>query len=195
MRIRLFYAFLLILLLSRGGSLAAQSLNVRLTGDQLKVYAPQLRLLTGEVLQRLRDGASVGYVFEVAATPERNSSPFAQATYRFVFSYDLWEEKFAVTRVDSPSKSISHLASAAAEAWCLDNIRLPAGSLPADSSFWITLRFKAEEPQKRGDSENSTFTLGGLIDIFSKRVQKQEVRGSKEGGPFRLADLRRNRVP
>src|SRR2546422_9284862 len=114
MRIRFCHAFLLSVLLVRASSLGAQSLNVRLEGDQLKIVAPQLRLLTGEALQRLRDGASVTYVLETVITSGRNGDRLAQATFRFVFSYDLWEEKYAVTRVGSPPRSVSHLSASSA---------------------------------------------------------------------------------
>src|SRR5437016_5563984 len=193
MRIRRLPQLLVLLVLGfRTHQLTAQSLNVRLEGDQLKIVAPQLRLLTGEALQRLRDGASVTYVLETVITSGRNGDRLAQATFRFVFSYDLWEEKYAVTRVGSPPRSVSHLSASSAEAWCLDLIRVPIAGISAQTPFWVSLEYRTEEPQRPPDNgDNSGFTLGGLIDIFSRRTLKQESRGSREAGPFRLVDLRR----
>jgi hypothetical protein len=158
----------------------------------LRISAPQLRFLTGETLQRLRDGASVTYVFDVAATGGRYGARLAHASYRFVFSYDLWEEKYAVARLDPSPRSISHLSAAAAESWSLDSLILPVNGLSPNDPFWISLEYRAEEPPRSTeDLDNSGFTLGGLIDIFSRRNQKQPPRGSRDGGPFRLSDLRR----
>ena len=172
--------------------LRAQSLNVRLDGNQIRIGAPGLRFLNGEAIQRLRDGATVTYVFDVVATEGRYGARLAQATYRFVFSYDLWEEKYAVARLDSPPRSISHLSSSAAETWCLDALALPISGLSPTDPFWVSVEYRAEDPPPAADeSDNSGFTLGGLIDIFSRRNQKQQPRGSRDGGPFRLSDVRR----
>ncbi len=187
-------ACLILLLALCPAVLRAQSLNVRLEGDQLKISAPQLRFLTGEALQRLRDGASVPYVFELSVTGGRYGARLAHAIHRFVVSYDLWEEKFAVTRIDSRLRSVSHLSSSAAEIWCLDALVLPINGLNPNESLWIQLEYRAEQSSRSGDSaDNSGFTLGGLIDIFSKRNQKEPLRGSRQGGPFRLVDLRKGR--
>jgi hypothetical protein len=109
-----------------------------------------------------------------------------------VFSYDLWEEKYAVARLDPSGRSISHLSSSAAETWCLDALALPISGLSPNDPFWVSLEYRAEDPPRATDeSDNSGFTLGGLIDIFSRRNQKQQPRGSRDGGPFRLSDVRR----
>jgi hypothetical protein len=158
----------------------------------LKVSAPQLRFLTGEALQRLRDGASVTYIFDLTITGGQYRARLARATYRFVVSYDLWEEKYAVARLDPSARAISHLSAAAAEAWCLDSLLLAANGLSPTDPFWVSLEYRAEDPPRPADgSDNSTFPLTGLIDIFSRRNPKQPPRGSREGGPFRLSDLRR----
>ena len=170
--------------------LGAQSLTVRFEGDRFRLVAPQLRLLTKETVDRLHDGVSVGFTFQVAIASDRNGNPIDQMTYRFVFSYDLWEEKFAVTRLEPTPRAISHLSAAAAEAWCLDSLMIPTGNLLADRPFWVSMTYSAEAGQ-RGVSDNSGLTLGGLVDIFSRRNQRQPVSGSRNAGPFRLIDLRR----
>ena len=157
MRIRRLPQLLVLLVLGfRTHQLTAQSLNVRLEADQLKIVAPQLRLLTGEALQRLRDGASVTYVLETVITSGRNGDRLAQATFRFVFSYDLWEEKYAVTRVGSPPRSVSHLSAPGAEAWCLDLIRVPIAGISAQTPFWVSLGYRTEEPQRPADNGDNS---------------------------------------
>jgi hypothetical protein len=182
----------LLLLATSPVVLRAQSLSVKLEGDQLRISAPQLRFLAGDALQRLKDGASVTYTFELSATSGSYGGRIARETYRFAISYDLWEEKYAVARLDQSARSVSHLSAAAAEAWCLDALSLAAAALHPTDPFWISLEYRAEEPPRTDDGlDNSGFTLGGLIDIFSRRNQKQQPRGSREGGPFRVSDLRR----
>ena len=116
-------AFLAILALP--AAVIAQSLNVRLESGQLHVGAPQLRLFTGDPLRQLHDGASVVYVFKLSLRGERRGAAIAQATYRFVVSYDLWEEKFSVTEVEPVRRSASRLSESAAQTWCME-IRLSA---------------------------------------------------------------------
>src|SRR5690606_34440680 len=122
----------------------AQSLGVRIEADQLRVNAPQLRMLSGEPLNRLRDGAAVSYVFQLSVLAERGGRPLASAAFRFVVSYDLWEEKFAVTRMEPSRQSVSHLSAEAAEQWCLDSIGLSIQGLSPDAPLWVLLEFQAE---------------------------------------------------
>src|SRR3989442_5549256 len=97
--------------------MAAQSLTARIDRNQLRVPAPRLHFLTGEALERLRDGATVKYDFQLTVRSDRNGKALARAEEFFAISYDLWEEKFAITRIGSSPRSVSHLSAAAAEAW------------------------------------------------------------------------------
>jgi hypothetical protein len=173
--------------------LSAQSVSVKLDGDQLRVASPQLRFLGTEVLQRLHNGIAVNYVFTIGIAPERYSKPLIEVTYRFVVSYDIFEEKFAVSRINPNPHSITHLSEAAAQLWCLDSIMLSPAKLRSDQSFWVILDYKAEEPKSTAtDSSNANDSLmGQLIDVFSRKAPRQESHGVVAGGPFRIADLRR----
>jgi hypothetical protein len=172
-------------------SVNAQSLRVAAEGDQLRIAAPQLRLLTKDAMDRLHDGASVAYALTIAVSSTPDGAPLDQMTYRFIFSYDLWEEKFAVTRLEPSPRAISHLTAAAAEAWCLDALVIRVSRLNADRPFWLTLTYRAEAPAAAGGADDSGFTLGGLVDIFSRPNRRQQMNGSRKAGPFRLTDLRR----
>jgi hypothetical protein len=170
----------------------AQSLSARIEGEQLHIVASRIHFLTGEALQRLHDGATVNYELQLSARPDRTGKLIARALEHFAVSYDLWEEKFAVTKLGSPSKSISHLSSAAAEAWCIDNTSMPVSVLPPSQPFWIRLDYRAgESGAPAGQDENSSFSLSSLVDIFSRRVRGEQVHGSEEAGPLRLPDLKR----
>src|SRR5262249_13689899 len=110
----------------------------------------------------------------------------------FAVSYDLWEEKFAVTKLGSAPKAVSHLTAAAAEAWCIDNTSMPTGVLPQNEAFWVRLDYRAEEAGNAADqAENSSFSLSSLVDIFSRRARGEQVHGSEEVGPLRLIELKK----
>jgi hypothetical protein len=181
-----------ILVLVLATILAAQSLTARIDGNQLHISAPRLRFLAGEALNRLHDGATVKYEFQLEAKTDRNGGVLARTQEKFAVSYDLWEEKFAVTKLEPSPRSISHLSATAAEAWCVDNITLPVAALTANQPFWIRLDYRADNSAGSTEhSDNSGFTLTGLIDIFSRRTRSEQIHGFDEVGPLRLESLKR----
>jgi hypothetical protein len=171
----------------------AENLVPRLDGDYVRVNAPQTHFLIGRALERLHNGAVVTYLLQLSVRTERFGRASARIAERFTVSYDLWEEKFAVTRQSVPARSASNLSAAAAESWCLENVLLPVAKLPSDKTFWITLEF-GEAPKDSGRSDPVSLTLSSLIDIFSRKPHdEQEVRGAEEAGPLRLEDLRKKK--
>jgi len=115
----------------------------------------------------------------------------ARATGRFAVSYDIWEVKYAVTRLASAGKSVSHVSAAEAESWCLDSLILADAGLSPDSTFWIRLEVRTEEPDEAPASgEESGVTLARLVDMFSRTQRDGDARRRAEAGPFRLRDLR-----
>jgi hypothetical protein len=179
------------LLLALVSVLAAQTLTARIEGEQLHIAAPRVHLLTGEAFQRLHDGATVNYELQLTARADKAGKALARAIARFAVSYDLWEEKFAITRLGGTPKSVSRLTAAAAEAWCVDNTSMPIGVLPPTQAFWIRLDYRAEPSGIPEQSENSSSTLSSLVDIFSRRPRSEQVHGSEDLGPVRLGDLRK----
>ena len=172
--------------------LAGQSLTARIEGDQLRIAASRLHFLVGEALNRLHDGATVKYEFQLTAKTDRNGRVLARSAEQFAISYDLWEEKFAVTKLGSSSRSVSHLSAAAAETWCVENTSLPVAAISGNQPFWIRLDYKLDNSAASPDQgENSGFTLTGLIDIFSRRTRSEQLRGFEEVGPLRLENLKR----
>lgn len=167
---------------------SAQSLKARIEGDRLRVGVEKMPFLSGEALRRLRDGVSVNYVFRLMALTSRSGNVISRSEYRFVISYDIFEEKFQVSSVRPVARVLSHLTLEAAEAACLEAMELPMQSLGATSSFWLRWEYEAEQPATSGESDA---TLGALVDIFSRRSSKQPLRGIVETGPLRLSDLPR----
>jgi hypothetical protein len=168
----------------------AQAVTVSATGDALKIHAPGLGFLNGDPLARLKDGRSVRVELAVMVLPGSGRSPVVESRQLFALSYDLWEERFAVTTGAPPSRSISHLTSAAAEAWCVEQLAVPLGrlgTLGRDRPFWIRLEYRildGDSPQVP-DSE-AGFTLQGLIEALSRRGKAEAATHSVEAGPFRL---------
>ncbi len=169
--------------------LMAQTLTVRTVADALHVQARGLNFIEGPVLTRLREGRSVRVDFEMTVLSKPEGPAVKQAAQGFTLSFDLWEERFAVSRVGTPSKSISHLRSRDAETWCLDNLTLPVSSLGLgrDTPFWIRLSYRVHDvAPETNEAAGERYTLRGLIDRLSRRREEADLAKSVDAGPFRL---------
>jgi hypothetical protein len=181
--------FALIVLMSPVGVLA-QSVAVRAAGELLHVRVVGLGLLEGRVLQRLKDGRSVRVDFELTALEKPAGPPIAKGQHSFTLSLDLWEQRFAATFIGKPPRSMSHLTSLDAEAWCLDHVTLPMAALGRfgrQTPFWVRLDYRVHDRAAAPDPDDSTFTLRRLIDVLSRRQPDEDWGKTVEGGPFRLS--------
>ncbi len=170
--------------------LPAQSLVARLANDHLRVSAPQLRFLTGKLLERLHSGAPVAIVFQLSLSTDRAMSVWGRDVARFVVSYDLWEEKFAIARLGRPAGSVSHLTAEAAQAWCVEALALPVAGLALERPFWLKLEGRVENSGEEAGLESETgMSLARLVELFSQRSRQQQERWTAQAGPLRLADL------
>ena len=175
---------------------SAQALTIQTVGDALKVRAPGLRFLNGDPLARLKDGRSVRVELAALVLAAPGKSPAITARRIFSLSYDLWEERFAVTVVDARA-SVSHLMQAAAEAWCVEQLAIPLGALGAlgrDAPFWVRLEYRILDGDSPPGEADSGYTLQGLIDALSRRRKTPSTSSGQggssanalEAGPFRL---------
>ena len=167
---------------------SGQALTVETVGDALRVRAPGFSFLTGEPLARLKDGRTVRMELAAMVLPAPGKSPAATIRRVFALSYDLWEERFAVTAVDARSQSVSHLALAAAEAWCVEQLPIPLGALGTlgrDLPFWIRLEYRMLDAERPADSQDSGYTIQALIDTLSRRRRTESSPHALEAGPFR----------
>ena len=170
---------------------SSERLNVTWDGDDLRVAAPQLHFLTGKPLDRLKDGAAVVFLTQLTLTTDDFKTSLRRTPGRFVFSYDLWEEKFSVTKLDQGQRTVAHLSLEAAEAWCLDNVGISTTDLPQDRPFWLRFELRAAEPRDEAAViGESGLNLTRLIEIFSLRPRDQQPQWTAEAGPLRLSDLR-----
>jgi hypothetical protein len=168
---------------------SAQTLTIDIVGEVLKIRAPGFSFLTGDPLARLKDGRSVRVELAAMVLPAPGKSPAATTRRSFALSYDLWEERFAVTTVDTRSQSVSHLMMAAAEAWCVEQLAIPVsalGALGRDLPLWIRLEYRVLDGDGAADSDDSGYTLQALIDALSRRRRTESSPHALEAGPFRL---------
>jgi len=92
-------------------TVVAQALTARTDGDRLRVSVSGTRFLSGDALKKLHDGVPVSYMFQLSALTSRFGSTMAKTEYRFVISYDIFEEKFQVSRVRPTARVVSHRPS------------------------------------------------------------------------------------
>jgi len=168
---------------------SAQALAVDAVGDALKIRAPGFSFLKGDPLTRLRDGRAVRVELAALVLPAPGKSPAATARRIYSLSYDLWEERFAVTVVDARPQSVSHLTLAAAEAWCVEQLAIPLrtlGALGRGLPFWIRLEYRMLDGDGAPDPADSGYTLQALIEALSRRRKAESAPPPLEAGPFRL---------
>jgi len=166
----------------------------RLDGDALHVVAPNFSFLSGKSLERLKDGASVGFIAQL--TVSRNPThlvPDARVMARFAVSYDVVEEHFSVSKIgDRPEqkRTASHMSGAAAEAWCFDKLAINRSELPADKPFYVQLDLRAEDPRDQsGIIGENGFSLSRMIEIFSQPARQKQDHWVLSSGPIRLEDV------
>lgn len=168
-------------------SAAAQSLSMSVNGGAVRIRAPGWSFLEGDALARLKDGRTVQIELAAMALASPGKTPASAVRRIFSLSYDLWEERFAVTAAGARAPSVSHLTAAAAEAWCVEQMTLPLASLDAlrDARFWIRLEARTIDGDAATDPEEG-LTLQRIIDVLSRRKKNESPARSLDGGPFRL---------
>jgi hypothetical protein len=169
--------------------LVAQTITIRTVADALHVQVRGLSFIEGPVLTRLKEGRSVLIDFELTVLAKPDGPIVKQAMHGFTLSFDLWEERFAVSRIGSPPKSVSHLRPRDAENWCLDNLTMPVSSLGLgrDTPFWVRLAYRVRDvAPEANEAPGERYTLRGLIDRLSRRREEADLAKSVDAGPFRL---------
>jgi hypothetical protein len=181
-------------LLAAAASGLAQEVQVRLINDRLLFSAPGLHFISGKPLEQLRNGNSVAFDVQVSLLTDNRQTVLRRSFERFVLSYDVWEEKFSVTRMRSTGSAASHLTGRAAEAWCLDRFALVTAGLPVDRPIWARIDVRAAEGRDRASgSDDDALSLATLIDLLSRPGKPRGTSQWRvESAPFQIASLRRN---
>lgn len=181
----------------------APELHVRLDNDALRISLPNLDFLSGKPLERLKDGASVSFIGQLTVATSPNSlKPAARSVARFALSYDIWEERFSITKIGpapDTRRSTSHLSAQAAQVWCLDNLTLDRSQLNsavAGTDFWVQLDLRAEDPRDQpGIIGEPGINITRLIEIFGRPARGSQPRWLFNSGPFRLLDGAKQDAP
>lgn len=179
----------LALLASASAHASAQSLTASVQNDVVRVRAVGFEFIRGGTVARLKDGQTVRVELLLSLLPKPGAEAVAASRQTFVLSYDLWEERYAVTPAGTPSRASSHLTASGAEAWCLEQLTIPVSGLepPIRSQFWVRLGYRILDSAPAA-ADDSGFTLRGLIDALSPRRRADELTRSIEAGPFRLRE-------
>jgi hypothetical protein len=176
--------------------ISAQALSVRLDNDYLRVTAPNLDFLTDQPLIRLKDGNTVGYLGQLTISTGEDRIVQARSIVHFAFSYDIWTERFKVTVITAGAKPrpSSSLTKEAAEAWCLDQLKIDLAHVAIDRPIRIRLEIRSEDPRETADIVGAPgISLSGLIALFSHPVKDKQVHMVQESEPLKIADLRKPR--
>jgi len=166
-------------------------LFVRRSLNDIHVVAPRLHFLTGKTLQRLRDGATAPFDFQLTISAGSKNNVIARAVERFVVSYDVWQEKFAVIRMSDFHKWGMNASPNAAETWCVDNISLPALKLPPGQDLWARLEIRSVD--QKGQSSpvsDSGISIISLVELFSRPPRPQQDHWTLETAAFHVDALK-----
>jgi hypothetical protein len=172
-------------------SVSTEDLLVRRSAGEIHVVAPRVHFLSGKALQRLKDGATVPFDFQLTIAAGSKANIIGKSVERFLVSYDVWEEKFKVVGQGNFYRYGSHLSASAAESWCLENIFVPSAGLPAEKELWARLEIRSAEAKEQASAfTDPGISISALIGIFSQRPRPQQDRWTLESTPFHLADLK-----
>jgi hypothetical protein len=180
-------------------AMAAEDLILSTRESRLEFAAPRLHFLVGKPLERLRNASEVPFDFKITLWSGSRGHLLREVPARFVVSYDLWEEKFSVTKLVIPRRTSRHLTDTAAEAWCLQEMSMDVTGVSANEPLWARLEVRAQDaketglPFGRGNISDSGISLTSLIDIFSRPAATAQPHWSVETGPVTLDELRRAR--
>ena len=164
---------------------------IRRSLNDLHVVAPRLHFLTGKTLQRLHDGATTPFDFQLTILAGSKNNVIARAVERFEVSYDVWQEKFAVVRKSDFRKSGMNAASNAAEAWCVDNISVPALQLPAGQDLWARLEIRSvDQKNQTSPVSDSGINIISLVELFSRPPRPQQDHWTLETAVFHIDALK-----
>src|SRR5262245_38225238 len=178
-----------IVVIAGGLAVAEQAMTVGTAGGVLHTYVPALNVIEGAVLDRLRDGRAVRVDFELGVLSQAGGTAVVERKQSFNISFDLWEERFALSLLSTPPRSISHLTRTAGESWCLEQMTVPLGELSRfnrSTPFWVRVTYRVPEPTA-GSDDDDLFTLQKLIDTLGRKRRDRQPGKSVEGGPFHLS--------
>ena len=173
---------------------AAGALDVTFDGDNIHVAAPGLHFLTGKPLERLKNADTVTFLTQLTVYSDERGTIYRRIPERLVVSYNLWEEKFAVTIPGPYKRSVENLTALQAESWCFDQLAVSALGMAPERPFWLKFEMKTTSRRElAGLVGDSGVSLSALIDAFS-HPRGEDISWNLQAGPLRLRDLPRPRT-
>jgi hypothetical protein len=152
------------------------------------VTAPTLHFLAGKPLERLKDGDAVAYLANLELLDDGHNL-IRQARGRFVVSYALWEDRFAVTQL-AASRQVEGLTAPAAEAWCFDGLGVNTVGLASDRFYWLRFGIRTASAREIAAEGLPGFSIPRMIEWLGKKNTEQTQWGPLERR-VRLLDLPR----
>jgi hypothetical protein len=178
----------------------AEDLILNWRDNRLEITAPRLHFLGGgKSLERLHNGASVPFNFQVTIFTANKSRVFLKLPEQFVVSYDLWEETFKVVKTQAPRKFAAHLSSVAAEKWCLEQLQPSLSGLGEKELLWVSLDIRAEDGKDghplfgRAEVGPPGISLTSLIDLFSRPPLREQSHWQADAGPLSIEEMKNSR--
>ena len=169
----------------------AEQLTLDLRGDTIFASARKLDLIQPRLLAQLKRGGTVAFDFHLALSVGERAAVSRRAFERFVVSYDLWEERFAVTTLRKPQTRVMGLAGGGVANWCLQNISLPLPRTASGDKLWMRLEVRAAENRREVDlSPEDGLSLATLVEALSRGAKSGDAQWSLDSGPVSLATLR-----
>lgn len=166
-------------------------LTVHLGSAGISVSTARLEVIRDPVLTRLKSGSPVAFDFHLTLWSGTRSNLRRRAFERFVVSYDLWEEKFAVTGLRKPVLSATRLTPEAVGPWCVRQIKLANLDLTRDERIWVRLDVRAVDPKQDADLfDSGGVSLVNLIEMLSRPARRDTLRWTLESGALRVAELK-----
>lgn len=174
-------------------ALPQQDLKPAWDGTTLRLRGSPVHFLSGRALDVIRNGRAVAYDFQLSLM--QNGTSVRRTLQRFVVSYDLWEERFRVTRLasgDIPRLAASNLTLPAAEAWAVENVSLATEGLSTTVAYTVQLEVRAE-PDADASAASALergISLTALVEIFSRPPRSQQQKWNVQMAASTLDQLR-----
>jgi hypothetical protein len=179
-----------LLVLALVPAVCADSLSARLRGDQLFVVPPRLDLMRPAIFARLKNGGTATYDFHVALMVGNRSTPRRRAFERFIVSYDLWEEKFAISGLRKPRAGVTNIDGDSIASWCAGHVAIPAGDIKPEDRIWLKLEIRAADPKKDPALLDEGLNLINLVELLSRPSRGEQQRWTVESAELRITELR-----
>lgn len=182
-------------------AMVAEDLVLAHQSNWLEFSAPHVDFFAGKPMERLGNALEVPFVIKTTLWSGNRNHVFRTAADRFVISKDIWdktENSYQVVKTEAPRKSVAHLSAKAAQAWCLEQMKLDTTGLSGTEPLWAQLEIRAEDPPRDGgilgnSVSSSGISLTPLIDIFSRPPGSQKAITLEYPPAFTLNQLKSSR--